>query len=177
MIEVDGTKGYKLQNTSDMQEKIVDKELNFKLTEEDFAEKGKEAGRLAGELNKLNIEFDAVKKQWKEKLNEKEAELSKVLGTIRRGDEDRMVKCVMRKDFTRHVVQYLFNGDVMHEREMKMDERQMELVKDDKKKSNAESKESMEAQLEALPKDDKKREIAAVIREETNKKTAKDMSH
>ena len=92
MIEVDGTKNHKLVNTKEVQEKVIEKDLNFKLTEEDFADKGKEAGKIAGELNKLNIEFDKVKKEWKDKLNRKESELSIIQGTIRRGDEDRRVK-------------------------------------------------------------------------------------
>ena len=172
MIEVDGTKNHKLVNTKEVQEKVIEKDLNFKLTEEDFADKGKEAGKIAGELNKLNIEFDKVKKEWKDKLNRKESELSIILGTIRRGDEDRRVKCVERKDFNNHVVEYIFNGDVMHSREMKMDERQMELVKGGKEVSKDNEKAAMQEQLS-----DDQKDVRDVINMETNKKTAQDLSN
>lgn len=173
--EVDGTKGYKLQNTRDVQEKEIEKYLNFKLTEEDFAEKGKEAGKLAGEFGKLEAEFDGIKREWKEKLESKETELSLVLGTIRRGDEDRKVKCIEQKDFVQHVVNYIFDGEIMHTRPMELNERQMELVRTPDIEKSSE-KQAMTMHL-ATGNDPVNKDVKDVIREETSKKTKQDMSN
>ena len=176
MKELDGTKGYKMKNTRDVQEKQIEKYLNFKLTEEDFADKGKDAGKLAGELGKLEAEFDGIKRQWKEKIEAKQTELDIILTTIRRGDEDRKVLCVEQKDFREHVVNYIFDGEIMHSRPMEMNERQMELVKMDREVSKENEKESMEAQLK-VANDPQKNDIKDVMREETSKKTKQDMSN
>lgn len=179
MIELDGTKGFQLRNDRDYSDEVIEKDLNFKLTEDDFSTKGKEAGKLAGELRELEIEFDGVKKAWKEKLGTKEGELASVLGTIRRGDEDRRVKCVERKDYNNHEVLYIFQGQVMHKREMKMEERQMTMVKNHTE--GVEAPKSFREQLNEVtpqaPVDSKTKDIREVMREETNKKTATDMSN
>jgi hypothetical protein len=176
MREVDGTKGYTLKNTREVQEKVIEKYLNFKLTEEDFADKGKEAGKISGELNKLEAEFDRIKKEWKEKIEEQEAALSLIHSTIRRGDEDRKVICVEQKDFAKYVVNYVFNGEIMHSRPMEMSERQMELVTDIKTVEKANEKATMQEHLRVAS-DPKAQEVKDVMREETNKKTKQDMSN
>lgn len=58
-----------------------------------------------------------------------EGELLGVLSTIRKGTEDRVVKCIEQKDFVNHMVHYIFNGEVLHSRAMEMHERQLEIVK------------------------------------------------
>ena len=129
MTELDGTKGYVLTNDKEIEEKSVDRDLTFILTEDDFSAKGKLAGRLSADLNKSRNEFESVKKDWKGKIEEKEGELSSVLATIRRGEEVRRVKCIERKDYNSNIVHYIFNGEVMHERPLEINERQMRLVK------------------------------------------------
>lgn len=174
---LDGTKGYKLQNTQDVQDTVVEEFLDFKLTEDDFAEKGKEAGRTSGELSQLENQFDTVKKDWKEKIENKEGELSVILRTIRAGTEKRKVKCIKQKDFQAHMVRWIFDGQVMHERAMELNERQMELVKTKtlgQVQGEVNEKEAMKAQMASG--DPKARELREVMREETNKKTKKDLS-
>lgn len=184
MKEVDGTKGYELRNTADVQEKQIEKYLNFKLTEQDFADKGKDGGKLAGELNDLEAQFDAVKKQWKEKIDTKQAELDVVLTTIRRGNEDRKVICIEQKDFVGHVVNYIFNGEIMHQRPMEMNERQLELVKspnvvkiDEKQAMSNHLKRQANADTHAPAPTQEQKDIKDVMREETNRKTKQDLSN
>lgn len=127
--ELDGTHGYKIRDTADLKERTVERTLTFKLTEDDFSQKGKLAGNLSAELRKLESEEASVKKEWKEKLAEKEGDLYSVLSTIRKGAEDRVVKCIEQRDFNGHMVHYIFNGEVLHSRAMELHERQLEIVK------------------------------------------------
>lgn len=128
MDKLDGTKGQPLTKTTEVMEEIVLRDLTFTLTEADFAEKGKAAGRTAAELRGLEDEFDTLKKEWKGRLDDKESDLSDIHATIRRGKETRHVKCVERKDFNANSVEYLFNGEVLESRAMGLEERQLTLV-------------------------------------------------
>jgi len=171
---LDGTKGYKLTNTKEMSEEVVEESLEFVLTEEDFSEKGKEAGKLGGELNKINNDFDLVKKEWKDKIESKEHELESVLRTIRDGKEKRKVKCVKQKDFQNYTVNWIFDGEVMHSRPMELHERQMEL-----KVVNAGAATSRETEKKAIAEQlvvGQANDVRDVMREETNRKTKRDHS-
>lgn len=112
----------------DIEEKLVTKELEFKLTQPEFAEKGKKAAAMAMEIANLEYEFNDAKKAAKGRIDAKKQELSMALRTIRAGVENRQVECTMQKDYVRHVVSYIFNGTVMHQRPLEMSERQMELA-------------------------------------------------
>lgn len=107
---------------------IVTKELTFKLTEKEIAQKGKSAAESKTRLTEKNHEFENVKQKYKGEIGAIECELSDHLSTIKRGTEDRTVECTMVKDFSRHVVEYVYNGEIMEERPMTMDERQPELL-------------------------------------------------
>lgn len=111
-----------------IQEKEVERYLTFILTEDEVRSKGIEAANVAYELGKKESEFDEVKKEWKKKIDRDEAELKGILSTIRAGKEDRHVKCLERKNFETHTVQYIYDGYVMFERPMEEHEMQFEMM-------------------------------------------------
>lgn len=125
---LDGARGHSLQRTKDLHDQVVTADLSFQLTTEDYAEKGKQAGRVAAELRDLEEEFDELKKDWKVKIEAKENELTDIHRTIRAGKETRRVKCIERKDFNSNRLTHLFNGEVLAERALELHERQMSLV-------------------------------------------------
>jgi len=164
------------------EEHLVTERLTFKLTQEEYADKGKEAAEKAKELGEVEREFESIKKRFKGRIEEKQGELDDILKTIHRGEEERTVECVQVKDYKRHIVSYVFKGEVMKERPMEMHERQMELVterKAVKRDPEAVRKEDESKMREHLGKmgvgDNGRKDIADVIRQETNAKTKVDL--
>lgn len=105
----------------------VSKDLTFKLTETEFADKGKKAAALNLDLFKTNTEFEDIKKDFKSRIAATELEIAKTLKVIREGEETRNVRCQMVKKFEENRIEYVFNGTVMESRTMEAYERQMEM--------------------------------------------------
>lgn len=110
----------------DISERKVKRKLTFKLTEEEFADKGRKAGQIGAELRKLEDEFASVKKGWSEKLTAKEEALNSLLNVIHSGEEQRDVDCTEQRDYSKNVVRYVVGGKTHEERAMTESERQLD---------------------------------------------------
>lgn len=145
----------KIRDHKDIDEKTVTRTLEFKLTEPEFSQFGKDAAEFQRELNDLRVQFDCFKKEWKGKIDMHIGKLDKVLRIIRAGVENRSVECIERKNFKRHTVEYVYNGIVMHQRALELSERQLEMYQESTTPSESELSE--------------KEDIAQVMREEKSR--------
>lgn len=137
--------------------------------------KGKDAADKAQLIGETEREFDSVKKRFKGKIETQESDLADVLRTIREGEEVRLVECIERKDYQRHIVEYIYEGEVMEERAMTIDERQTEMKLVENPTTVVTKDGEREKMQRHLTKEQK--ELRDVMREETSKKTAKDLSN
>lgn len=112
---------------NNIKEVMIDKEFKFNLTEQEFAEKGKEAAALSQDLSKIQYEFKEVKETFASRIKTKQAQRNLLLKCINDGFEKRTVQCNMIKDFDSKLVQYWFKGELMEERAMLEGEMQIEM--------------------------------------------------
>lgn len=110
------------------EDKIVSQDIEFLLTEPEYAEKGREAAERSRELGVLNLQFEREKKKFKSQIELKSDELNTILSVIQAGKETRNVECVEHKDYDRHMMVYIHRGEVVFERVMEQSERQVELI-------------------------------------------------
>lgn len=99
--------------------------VTFDLKEDEFASKGKEAAELQSQISKLNYDFAGVKRTHKAETELREEKIAQLLGTIRRGKEDRDVKCKKVYDFETGIVRFFHENKLVDERPMEPGERQM----------------------------------------------------
>lgn len=158
---------------ANIKEQEISKKLTFELTQEEIANKGRDAAKLSKELFELELDFDDVKKAWKARISAKSQELSKTLKVIDAGTEDREVVCTCRKDYDSLTVQYIYGGKLMEERAMSIEERQLELDFEKKKRQKEAQAKLKESESERPS--DAQRELRDVIREETNAKKKVDL--
>jgi hypothetical protein len=92
--------------------------ITFPLTDEEILKAGKEASQLDSQYKAVDAKFSMIKKDYKDQLGGLSSQLNYKFRIIADECEDREVDCVQRKNYTRKVVQYLVNGDVMKERPM-----------------------------------------------------------
>lgn len=162
-----------------IQTRKIEKELEFTLTQEEIAEKGKQAAKYAQEQGEMERQFDKVKKEWTGKINKLEIAVSNELSVIRSGKELRMVECTEEKNFEKKTVRYIWKGKTMLERDMTLNETQMAMETTIKTRKPSEKKPE---QLKATVKEHveaktgkkvngKGEEIAEVIKQETSAKT------
>lgn len=115
----------------------VTKEFEFDLTNEEFAERGKQAAALAGEVLSLELEFEEVKETWKAKIKSREAKRDDLLAAIRAKKEKRTVEATMVKDFDSKEIQYWVGGAIVERRTMTAEELQQDLPLDAKRGEKA----------------------------------------
>jgi hypothetical protein len=150
----------------------VSKEFIFKLTEKEFAELGKKAAKLDSDIIRLDNEFDEVKKQWKAKIDAKNADRMTISMKINAGEEKRTMDSVLVKDFDAREIRYYVDGKVIESRTMTDNELQMGF--DDAKlgvKKTLKTKDAGKAIAEVTGKKAKDVSIADVIKMETGRKT------
>jgi hypothetical protein len=104
----------------------VTKDFVFKLTEAEFAEKGRNAAALAGEVAELELQFAEVKENHKAKIQAREAARDEALAIIRAKEETRTVDAILVKNFDEKEIQYFYAGEVIESRTMTYDELQDE---------------------------------------------------
>lgn len=158
--------------TLDVVDQDITKSLTFELSNDETADKGRAAAEIRHELVKMREEFKELQATQKGKLAAKEQELAKTLRLIRDGKEERTVACVMRKDFGRMTVQYIFAGNVQEERAMTIEERQLDLDMQRKKREAANKKSTSQTVEQPTS---RQADLKAVIKEETNAKTKHDL--
>ena len=107
----------------------VTKALPCKLTDEELLQYGKDVGRAAADRDRIQGEFDSIKQDYKGKLEEQAAIISKLSARLHSGIETRDVVCVETKDWTNATVTIMRHDtcEVVESRPMREDEKQMEL--------------------------------------------------
>lgn len=131
----------KKKSKKEIQGKTVLKSLEFKLTDEQKANKGLKAAELSEELKVLEIEKKKVTGEYTAKIKTKLSTMSTLLHEIHGGIENRDVECIEHMNFKAGKVEFYFEGEKKAEREMTPADRQLELIPlETKKKSKAEMK-------------------------------------
>lgn len=151
----------------------VTKDFIFKLTEAEFAEKGRNAAALAGEVAELELQFAEVKENHKAKIQAREAARDEALALIRAKEESRTVDAIMVKNFDEKEIQYFYAGELIESRTMTYDELQDEF--DVAPKTGRAKKQPIKDSTQGLSgkvaKGEGENEIADVIKLETGRTT------
>lgn len=184
-------------------QRIDQRLLTFKLTQAERAQRGEHAAKCSVELEQMIADFAQVKKSWTEKIKRIEGAMYRHLDAIAKGQEERAVECQSYRNFDLNRVEFWHKGEMMHARDMTPEDRQesLKLAETEKPaKDNVKSFKSARAKVAAKHvvdhtmtrtereemEDgnpvfaDNDREIEAVRREETSRRTkrsAVDVSH
>jgi len=107
----------------------VTKQLQCKLSEAEVLAFGRELAGAHAEKNRVQAQLDAVKADYKGKIEEQLGRISSLSAKVHSGIETRDVECVMEKNFEtgRVTVVRLDCGKIIEDRPMREDEKQMEL--------------------------------------------------
>lgn len=136
--------------------------VEFKLTEQELAEKAKEAGKLRHGLNQLLVQFSEVSRDWKNRIKKAEQELINLELVCHEGKEQRSVTCLEVLNDASNAIEYYYNGELVETRAANDNDRQKQLDFPNKKTTEdyiQESEQSMES------------EVADIINQETKIKT------
>lgn len=157
----------------DIERREVEREIDFKLSEEEVAQFARKAAEVEQEAAKIMIEFESVKKDWKAKLKVHESERLNLMSMIRDGFQKRKVKCLEQKDFKTNTVFYIYGGSIMDERALTVDERQSALAMSGFGHSPVVAPSSEDEAMANVPlsQDEQSREMRDVIRDETRAAT------
>jgi hypothetical protein len=152
----------------------VTKEFEFKLTVTEIADKGKQAAALFKEIKGLDVEFEAVKDEWKAKIKDREAKRDDLLGVINAGVELRQTESVMVKNFDTRTVEYWVevegDWDLVESRAMTESESQTEMSLDKPKKGRSKKAQKHDPVAEAHA-NGQDTDVGSVIKEETSRRT------
>lgn len=92
--------------------------ITFQLTDDEILKLAKATAELDIEHRTVDAHFTMVKKDFKGKLDGLASQMNYNFRLIKDQAEDRDVDCIKRKNFTKKVVQFIYNGRVMKERPM-----------------------------------------------------------
>ncbi len=112
-----------------MAEKIK-RNVMQKLTNREAIELAKRVGNLALELEEVRTGFDHIKKECKGKIEGLLSDIYKCHKALREGEVEKEVLCDVDYDATAGVVTYSRDGEVLEERPMTDDERQIEIAQE-----------------------------------------------
>ena len=107
----------------------VTKPLPVKLTDREILQYGKDMVRAMADTERIETEFDSVKKDYKAKIAEQQAVVDKFSPRIHSGIETRDIECVEIKNWTNGTVRVnrMDTGEIIESRPMREDEKQMEM--------------------------------------------------
>lgn len=103
-------------------------DLEFTLTTDEIVGTAKEAADVRVALLEKETEFERVKKRFKGEIESLEGDLADKLRLIRHGKETRKTACIKQLNYKTNTVAFLFNGEIMKERPMEANERQLRLI-------------------------------------------------
>lgn len=144
--------------TKRIEKKTVTRKRWKNLTPEQISEYSKRTGVLAAELEVENEKLAGIKKEFKERKREKEAELKTLHQALKptgeKGEQKEIVEeeCTEVKNFTKGTIHYVApDGTIFDERKMTDDEVQtaMQFEEKKKKRKNAKDKSDAEKNLRA----------------------------
>lgn len=157
----------KVALSDDVDQKEIEREIVFKLTEQEVADKGRECAFLDLELAKIRMQFKSVKEEWMAKIKTVDSQRIEISSIIRSGEEPRKVKCLEAKDFKANTVYYIFNDEVVDERVLEAHERQPGFAMPRSPSGASDSEEDLESEA----KQDWGNGLKDVIRDETRTST------
>lgn len=140
----------------EVEETIVSKEIEIKLTNIDKAHMADEAADAQVALTSTETEFKGIKNDYSQRIKKLKAKIETTLEAVNTGVISRNVQCVMKKIYSSNIVQYVYEGEVIEERAMTDQDRQPKLF--------APTMEGTELSPEQPQ--DASADIASVIREE-----------
>lgn len=101
----------------------VKETLVFDLTDPELLEIGKNVATLSAEKRMKEAALKTYTADRKDEIKGLEADIRFNVKLIEVRKQGREVDCIMRKDYTRGIVQYIFNGVVMKERSLEHHEK------------------------------------------------------
>lgn len=119
--------------------------VEFQLTDTQKAEKGMEAAKLQKEVNELTVEKKIATDTFAAKIKSRASRVATLLGEIDSGVETRDVECIEVKNFDRNRVEYYLDGEIVKERDLTEDDRQLELDAASAAKGKKKAKEQAES--------------------------------
>ncbi len=138
----------------------VRRKLKFDMTEQQLAEKAREAGKLRSGLNELLAQYADVKRDWSGRIKKAETQLSALELLCHEGKDLVEVACTEIKNHENQTIEYWHQGTLMESRSMTDLDRQ----------DNLNLKDANEV-LESGENKTEDEDIADVIQEETKIKT------
>lgn len=152
---------------ADTEKRKVMRNVDVKLTKEEVHDFGKESAELDRQIDDKELELKEETERRKGEIKTLQSDMRKKLRLIRQGFETRNVECEEIKDFNRNVVEYYYQGEMVHERVMEPSERQLQLIKDKHEKAQSEAKEAANGSHPTS----KQAEVASIIKDETRRTT------
>jgi hypothetical protein len=118
----------------DVETRLVTKECDWPLSNDQIIEKGTKAGQLSAEIGKIELEFDTVKKSFKDRIGAKEQELNLILTSLNKRTERKKGEVKQVKNFKSKTVEFLDpkTDKVLESRPLQPQEMQGELPFDKK---------------------------------------------
>jgi len=110
-----------------VEKRTANRKIAFKLTETELVQHALKAAGLRPEIDKLEADKKAIGAEFKKKIDEKDAELRAILSVIQTGTEERAVEVEERLNYEDCVVQVWHLGEMMSERPMTNEERQVSI--------------------------------------------------
>lgn len=110
----------------DMEERRVTRTVNVKLSPAEKAQAMDSYNGLRDQMHELDKEFSKIKGEHKMKLDELEQEAEKTRLKAKNGDA-RLEECVEKRFFSSNTVQTWFGDELVEERPMTYEERQMNI--------------------------------------------------
>jgi hypothetical protein len=109
--------------------RMVTKSLPCKLEESEVLQYGRDIARAHADKDRIEDDFDSVKADYKGKIAEQAAIISKLSPRVHSGIETRDVECTEVKNWTKATVQVKRNdtGEIVESRPMREDEKQMQI--------------------------------------------------
>ncbi len=96
----------------------VKDELDFEMSQEMMAEKGKTAARVKKELDELKLEYKEVQLRYRKSIEKKDNYLGQILEDLDSGCEKQTVECVLVRDYKNFEVRWIHDGKVKKKRPM-----------------------------------------------------------
>lgn len=103
------------------------REVTFKLTDDELLAKGQEAAEISRQKDEVELEFAAVKADFRERIEDKDKALSEALKVIREKSETRVADVVDFFDYEHGGVETYVGDRLICDRTLTAEERQMGL--------------------------------------------------
>jgi len=107
----------------------ITKSLPCKLKDDEVLKYGRDLARAHAELDRINNELDSIKADYKGKISEQDSLIGKLSVRVHSGVETREVECEELRNWTKARLSVIRKdtGEVIEDRPMREDEKQMEV--------------------------------------------------